>query len=309
MANLRDIRNRIRSVQNTQQMTRAMKMVSAAKLRRAQERILATRPYVYQMGEIIRHLHQYVDVTLHPYFQPRKEVHHVLLVVVTADRGLAGAFSTNIIKLAEETIEKQYASYRESGRLLLMCIGRKGYEHFKRQKYNIVESYQGLFNQGFDFPTVRGIARRIIQGYDAGEWDEVKIVYNEFRNTISQNRIVEPFLPIPEEAFLTPIMERMMRRVHPRPGERVNYLFEPDAESIAKALVPRYLHFQLWRIMLESSAAEHGARMVAMDNATTNAGEMIEQLKLTYNRARQAAITKEILEIVSGAEALRKQAE
>ena len=309
MANLRDIRNRIRSVQNTQQMTRAMKMVSAAKLRRAQERILATRPYVYQMGEIIRHLHEYVDVTLHPYFIPREEVRRVLLVVVTSDRGLAGAFSTNIIKLAEETIEEKYASYLADGRLLLMCIGRKGYEHFKRRKYPIVADYQGLFNQGFDFPTVRGIATRIIQGYDTEEWDEVKIVYNEFRNTISQNRIVEPFLPIPEEAFLTPIMKRMLHRVHPRPGERVNYLFEPDAPTIAQSLVPRYLHFQLWRIMLESSAAEHGARMVAMDNATTNAGEMIEQLKLTYNRARQAAITKEILEIVSGAEALRKQAE
>jgi len=310
MANLREIRNRIKSVKNTQQMTRAMKMVSAAKLRRAQERILASRPYAYRLSDIVRHLQEYVDVTLHPLFKPRAEVNQVLLVVITSDRGLAGAFNANVIKLAEQTIEKQYAQYKEEGRLHLVCIGRKGYEYFSRRKYSIVQRYIGLFNRGFDFSTAVEIADFLTEGYEQGKWDKVELVYSEFRNTIAQFRVVEPFLPIPSESFLTPMMKRTLRRrAHPRPGERVNYIFEPEPQAIVNALVPRYLHFQVWRALLESSASEHGARMVAMDNATNNAGEMLEKLRLHYNRARQAAITKEILEIASGAEALRKQQE
>ena len=306
MASLRDIRNRINSVKSTQQVTRAMKMVAAAKLRRAQERIFQTRPYAFQLAEVISHLQGHVDPGTHPLFQPRAERQAALLVVVTADRGLAGAFNANIIKLTEQTIARDYAELEQAGRLYLYCVGRKGYDYFRRRNYQIVANRQGFFDR-LTFDIAREISEDIVNGYLEGRWDEVRIVYNEFRNTIAQNRIVEPFLPIPPERFLTPIMERELgRRPQLRPGYRVDYIFEPSSQAILEALVPRYLNYQIWRILLESYAAEQGARMVAMDNATTNAEELLHQLRLKYNRARQDAITKEILEITSGAEALAK---
>jgi F-type H+-transporting ATPase subunit gamma len=306
MASLRDIRNRINSVKSTQQVTRAMKMVAAAKLRRAQERIFQTRPYAFELAEVISHLQGHVDPALHPLFQTRLERHAVLLVVVTADRGLAGAFNANIIKLAEQTIARDYEVVARNGQVYLYCIGRKGYDYFRRKSYPIVGHQQGIFDR-LTFSIAHQIAETLAAGYREGRWDEVRIVYNEFRNTIAQNRIVEPFLPIPPERFLTPIMERELgRRPQLKPGYQVDYLFEPNPQAILEALVPHYLSYQLWRILLESYAAEQGARMVAMDNATTNAEELLRQLRLKYNRARQDAITKEILEITGGAEALAK---
>ncbi|MDQ7039707.1 MAG: ATP synthase F1 subunit gamma [Rhodothermus sp.] len=306
MASLRDIRNRINSVKSTQQVTRAMKMVAAAKLRRAQERIFQTRPYAFQLAEVISHLQGHVDPTTHPLFLPRTERNAALLVVVTADRGLAGAFNANIIKLTEQTIAQEYAALQQAGRLYLYCVGRKGYDYFRRRNYRIVAHRQGFFDR-LTFDIARQIAEELVEGYLEGRWDEVRIAYNEFRNTIAQNRIVEPFLPIPHDRFLTPIMEReLARRPQLKPGYQVDYLFEPNPQAILEALVPRYLNYQLWRILLESYASEQGARMVAMDNATTNAEELLRQLRLKYNRARQDAITKEILEITSGAEALAK---
>ncbi|CAM3201425.1 ATP synthase F1 subunit gamma [Rhodothermus bifroesti] len=306
MASLRDIRNRINSVKSTQQVTRAMKMVAAAKLRRAQERIFQTRPYAFELAEVISHLQGHIDPGLHPLFQARQERQAALLVVVTADRGLAGAFNANIIKLAEQTIAQVYETLARKGQLYLYCIGRKGYDYFRRRNYPIAGHQQGIFDR-LTFNMARQIADTLASGYLEGQWDEVRIVYNEFRNTIAQNRIVEPFLPIPTERFLTPIMERDLgQRPHLRPGYQVDYLFEPNPQAILEALVPHYLSYQIWRILLESYAAEQGARMVAMDNATTNAEELLRQLRLKYNRARQDAITKEILEITSGAEALAK---
>ncbi len=284
-----------------------MKMVAAAKLRKAQEGIFGTRPYSFKIKEIIGELRKSIDPTAHPLFRHRDEVDGVLLVIVTADRGLAGAFNSNIIRLAENTIEEKYKEIHEAGGLHLLCIGRKGHEHFARRGYNLVGDYRGVFNK-LIFGDADGIVDVCVDGFLEDKWDEVYVLYNEFKNTISQNRIAQPFLPIPKEDFMTPVMEGSgdYTGVGERKGEQ-DYIFEPDAETILNRLIPRYLNFDMWRILSESNASEQGARMVAMDNATTNAGELLDQLKLTYNQARQAAITTEILEIVSGAEALAKK--
>lgn len=307
MATLRDIRNRISSVKNTQQVTRAMKMVAAAKLRRAQESIFKTRPYAFKIGEIIGHFKSQggLDPNAHPLFLEREAVEGVLLIVVTGDRGLAGAFNTNVIKIAEEAI-KTYAQQHEAGKLYIVGVGRKGHEHFSKRGYQMEGDFRGVFRD-LDFGTAQKVGTIAVEGFLDGRWDEVKLIYNEFKNTISQNRIVEPFLPIPAEHFLTPVMER--EGIHePEFEDRfiADYIFEPDARTILDVLVPRYLNYQLWRAFLESNAAEQGARMVAMDNATSNAEELLRTLRLQYNRARQSAITTEILEIISGANALEE---
>jgi F-type H+-transporting ATPase subunit gamma len=306
MASLRDIRGRIASVKNTQQITRAMKMVAAAKLRKAQERIFQTRPYAFKIREMVSHLRSRVDPTSHELFRDR-EVERVLLVVVTSDRGLAGAFNANILKKAEAEIEARYADHRTAGTLQVMALGRKGHEHFRKRDYSLVGDYRGLFNRLSTRDAVE-ITDRLVDGFNAREWDEVKVVYNEFKNTISQNRVAEPFLPIPADAFSTPVMEADEGFVADASNgaNGIEYIFEPSAEAILDRLIPQYLVYQMTRILLESNAAEQGARMVAMDNATTNAGELLESLTLQYNRARQAAITTEIIEIASGAEALKQ---
>ena len=305
MASLRDIRSRIASVKNTQQITRAMKMVAAAKLRRAQERIFTTRPYAFKLREMIGHLRERVEPTSHPLFQPREDVRGVLLIVVTSDRGLAGAFNTNLLRRAEEHLAERWAGLRAAGGLHILPVGRKAYEYFERRGFNVVADYRGVFND-LRFPTAGEVVDLAIEGWNEGRWDVVEVVYNEFKNTISQNRIVEQLLPIPVETFLTPVMEASELLAAPAAdAPDVEYLFEPGPEAILERLIPEYLQYQLWRALLESNAAEQGARMLAMDNATTNAGELLGQLQLTYNRARQAAITTEIIEISSGAEALK----
>ncbi|GMQ82755.1 MAG: ATP synthase F1 subunit gamma [Rhodothermia bacterium] len=304
MASLRDIRDRIASVKNTQQVTRAMKMVAAAKLRRAQENIFKTRPYAYKIGEITGHLKSQLDPLSHPLFYPRDETNAVLLVVVTADRGLAGAFNSNIIKLTEQTIQERYQSHQDAGTLHLLCVGRKGHEYFEKREYSLVGDFRGVFGH-LTFDTAQQVSRLAREGFEEKKWDDVQIIYNEFRNTISQNRIVEPFLPIPSEQFMTPVMETEIgHQAELKEGSAVDYIFEPDARSTLDTLIPLYLGYEFWRALLESNAAEQGARMVAMDSATTNADEMLNDLKLTYNRARQDAITKELIEITSGADAL-----
>ncbi len=303
MASLRDIRTRINSVRNTQQVTRAMKMVAAAKLRRAQERIFRTRPYAYQLGKIIAHLKGHIDPTSHPLFEVRERVDAVLLVIVTADRGLAGGFNSNLIKLAEETIRSQYQSYQDEGRLHLVCVGRKGHDHFKKRDYSLVGDFRGAFDN-LQFETSQSVVKTVVEGYQQERWDDVRLIYNEFRNTISQNRIAEPLLPIPTEQFQTPVMEQTLEAEDDLAAKAIEYIFEPDPHRILKVLVPRYLNYQVWRALLESNAAEQGARMVAMENATSNADELLRDLRLKYNRARQDAITKELIEITSGADAL-----
>ena len=304
MANLRDIRNRIDSVENTKQVTRAMKMVAAAKLRRAQERIFQTRPYAYKIGELISHLKSELDPTAHPFFQAPEEAEGALVIVVTADRGLCGAFNSNVINAAEDLIETEYPGTHRQDELFLLCVGEEGHRHFQKRDHRLVGDYQGVFD-GLSFDVARQIIQDAVEGFERGIWGEVKLVYNEFKNTIVQNQIVEPLLPIPEEHFETPAMEEEADLFDlPQNGQAVDYLFEPDARGLLDELVPRYLYYQMWRALLESNAAEQGARMVAMDNATSNAEELIEDLTLEYNRARQNAITMELLDIASGAEAL-----
>ena len=305
MANLRDIRNRINSVENTKQVTRAMKMVAAAKLRKAQERIFQTRPYAYKIRDIINHLKEELDPTAHPLFEAPENNGGILLIVVTADRGLCGGFNTNVIKRAETEIESEYAAEKRAGDLYLLCAGRKGHEHFGKRDYALVGDYRNIFDN-LPFATAQQIVSDAREGFEKGLWSRVDLVYNEFKNTISQNRIVEPLLPIPEEQFVTPVMAEQNgdgMAFSPN-GQAVDYIFEPGASKILDVLVPRYLNYQVWRALLESNAAEQGARMVAMDNATSNAEELIDDLTLKYNRARQNAITMEILDITSGAEAL-----
>lgn len=305
MASLRDIRGRIVSVKNTQQITRAMKMVAAAKLRRAQERIFTARPYAYKVREMIGHLRQQLDPTQHPLFGPREAVGGVLLIVVTSDRGLAGAFNTNLIKAAEVAIGERYADVRAAGRLHVAAVGRKGHEYFASRGAVLEGDFRGVFNT-LRFEKAGEVADLAVEGFLDGRWDRVELVYNEFKNTITQNRIVETLLPVPAEAFFTPVME--VTEGYDTSGATtrdVDYLFEPSAEALLERLLPEFLSYQIWRALLESNASEQGARMVAMDNATTNAGELLKTLQLTYNRARQAAITTEIIEISSGAEALK----
>ncbi|GAB4368600.1 MAG: ATP synthase F1 subunit gamma [Calditrichia bacterium] len=285
MATLREIRRRINSVRSTQQITRAMKMVASARLRKAQERILAARPYAYQIDEMIRHLIATIEVPESPLLEER-EAQRVLIVAVTADRGLCGAFNSNIIRHVLEQID-----YHRDKEYSLICVGKKGYDFFKRRHYPIEQNYIRFFNE-LDYSHARMISDYLVGKYERRETDLIEIVYNEFKSAVQQNVIVEKYLPLSVEEF----------------GERktgMDYLYEPDKPTLLNSLLPRHLNMQIWRILLESNAAEQGARMTAMENATDNAEELIEHLTLNYNRARQSAITKEISEIVGGAEALR----
>ena len=285
-----------------------MKMVAAAKLRRAQENIFKTRPYAFKISEIIGHFKNQgrFDPSSHPLFLERPDIEGVLLIVIAGDRGLAGAFNANIIKTAEQVIASRYTSHKEAGGLHLIGVGNKAHEYFAKRGYQMVGDFRGVF-RNLDFTTAQVIGDLATNGYLEGRWDDVKVAYNEFRNTIAQDRVVEPFLPIPQQRFLTPAMESEGARAPTfRESYTADYIFEPDARAILDILVPRYLNYQLWRALLESNAAEQGARMVAMDNATSNAGEMLRTLRLEYNQARQSAITTEILEIISGANALEE---
>jgi F-type H+-transporting ATPase subunit gamma len=293
MATLRDIRRRISGVKSTQKITKAMKMVAAAKLRRAQEAIFQARPYARKMAEMLRHLSGKVDVTKYPQLAQRP-VEKVALVVVSADRGLCGAFNTNIMRATVSHIDKNYRELNGTAKLRLVCVGKKGYEYFNKRHYEVLFKHVGIFN-ALSFGTARSIVSEIMAGYGTGEFDKVEIVYNEFKNAVQQRVVIEQFLPIPAEA-----QESRQRHA------LVDYIYEPSSDEIVSALVPKHLNFQMWRILLESNAAWLGAQMTAMENASTNAKEMIRTLELSYNKARQASITKELLEIVSGAEALKK---
>ncbi len=294
MATLREVRRRINSIKSTQKITRAMKMVAAAKLRRAQMNVLAARPYAAKMRELMAHLAAQAPNRSDSLLVPREEVKHSLLVVVTSDRGLSGGFNSNVIKAAVDRIrteEKAHAGRKPIG---LVTIGRKGNDFFTRRQYRILERRVGLFNK-LAYPEAQSVAQFLVAGYQRGDFDRVDIIYNEFKNVAQQRIVVDQFLPVPAEAVKEDEKEKR------RPTD---YIFEPSAEQILAALVPKYLEFQIWRIFLESHAAQLGAQMTAMNNATENAKELIQTLQLQYNKARQAAITKELLEVVSGAEAL-----
>jgi F-type H+-transporting ATPase subunit gamma len=297
MATLREIRQRIAGVKSTQKITKAMKMVAAAKLRRAQEAILATRPYANKTKELMRHLVTQVESGINPLLSAR-DMKKIAVVVVSSDRGLCGAFNANIIKTALQHIKEQYPEQLETGLgLKVIIVGKKGFDFFNKQDFDIYSKHVGIFSS-LDFNHARAMVKELTEGYLAGTFDKVELIYNEFKSVIQQRIVVEQLLPIPpEELHETNDLKSLAQ---------VEYIYEPSAREIINALVPRHLNFQMWRVLLESNAAEQGARMTAMDNATTNANELIRDLTLAYNKARQASITKELLEIVSGAEALKK---
>jgi len=282
MANLKDIRNRIKSVKSIQKVTKAMKLVAAAKMRRAQERMEESRPYSNSLAEVIQHLLPDVDRDRLPLLDAR-EVKRKAYVVVSADRGLAGAFNTNLLKVAQKEID---AFGKEN--VDLFCIGKKARDHFKRREYNIITSHVDFWAD-MEFNSAITIGRSIIEHFTSGKVDEIHVVYNYFINVGRQQVKSEVLLPL--------VYEENNGVTHDR-------LYEPSKEELVSSLIPRHLNVQMWKYLLESYASEQAARMLSMENATTNAQDMIKDLTLKFNKARQAAITTEMLEIVSGAEAL-----
>ena len=291
MASLKDIRGRISSTKSTQKITKAMKMVSAAKLRRAQNGIVNARPYAYKLHSLISRLSESGEFS-HPLMAKHADPKKLLILVLTSDRGLCGAFNGNVIKFAERYYREQLSKYEA---INFIFIGRRGNDYFKRRNVNAVETIVNLATD-IKYDMAAKLANQLMQEYTAGGYDEVVLIYNEFKSAISQRVTAETLLPI------TPLKkeDRLAE------GESMgNYLFEPDANAMLQELLPKHFAVQVYRSMLESVASEHGARMSAMDSATRNAGEMIRKLTLYYNKLRQAAITKELMEIVSGAEALK----
>ncbi len=287
MANLKEVRIRITSVASTQQITKAMKLVSATKLRRAQNGIIQMRPYAQQLNGILANLADSIDVdSLKVYFEKR-EVKNVLLVVITSDRGLCGSFNANVVKRASSLLKEKYAGKN----VTVMPIGKKGADFFVRQNASVDLQYREAL-QGLDSAKAFTIGQTILEAYTKGKYDVVEIVYNQFKNAATQILSNDQFLPIDAAAMTA------------AGGKKNDYLFEPSKVEILEELIPRILKTQVFRSMLDSLASEHGARMVAMDKATDNAGELLKALKVEYNRVRQAAITTEISEIVGGAAAL-----
>jgi F-type H+-transporting ATPase subunit gamma len=288
MATLRDIKNRIVGVKSTQKITRAMKMIATAKLRGAQQRIIGARPYANKIGEMLSRLAADDSLQNNPFFFARP-VKNICVVVITADRGLCGAFNTNIIKEATSYINEEL---KNESSVSVYTLGKKATEYFSRRNYSIDGKIVGLFST-LEYQSALQLYNDLIPKYLNGEIDKIVLVYNEFVSMIQQRIVKVQLLPIP---FISENKEVKAS---------ANYLFEPDQLSIFESLIPKHLKVQIWRALLESNAAELSARMTAMDNATTNAQELIRSLNLTYNKERQAAITKEILEIVSGANALK----
>ncbi|MDX2249907.1 MAG: ATP synthase F1 subunit gamma [Bacteroidia bacterium] len=300
MANLKEIRSRIKTVKNTQQVTKAMKMVSAAKLRRAQDRMHQLRPYAAKLREIIGNVTASVNVEDIPSkLVAVREVKNILFVVVTSNRGLAGPFNTNLIKQANQFIQENHARDLAEGKIQFICMGRKGYDFYRKRKYNVNGKNFDVFGN-LTFQNVNQVVDQIFAKFESGEVDKVYLAFNEFKNVMSQIRQVEQLLPLSVEGL-------GIEKKSAEDNFRSDYIFEPGREEILTELIPKALRVQVFRAVLESNAAEQGARMIAMDNATTNAEDLLKGLKLSYNKARQAAITKEILEIAAGADALSAQ--
>lgn len=287
---LKEVRNRIKSVQSTQQITKAMKMVSAAKLRRAQDSITQMRPYARKLQEMLSNIVSGADEGVSGTLATERQKDRVLLIVITSDRGLAGGYNANIIKLAKETIATNYSEQHKKGNVTIWNIGKKGYESLSKQNYKTSADYKDIF-LNLHFDTVQAASRAAVTAFENKEFDVVELVYSEFKNAATQRFVVERFLPIPKVAI--------------KAGQnKVNFIYEPAKEQLVAELMPKILNTQLFKAVLDAHASEHGARMTAMDKASENANELIKTLKISYNRARQAAITTELTEIVSGAAAL-----
>ncbi|MGZ3754477.1 MAG: ATP synthase F1 subunit gamma [Mucilaginibacter sp.] len=291
MANLKEVRNRIASVSSTQQITKAMKMVSAAKLKRATNAIIQLRPYAEKLNELLSNLSASLEDGSSPFLAARVP-NKVLIITVSSNRGLAGAFNANVIKTANNLIAEKYSEQLKAGNVSIVSIGKKTQEYYQRRKYNVIGNNSDVYNN-LNFANVSAITESIMEGFLKGDYDRVEIVYNRFKNAAVQFLIAEQLLPVPKAE--TKVESK---------ANQVDYILEPSQEEIVEQLIPKNIKIQVYKAVLDSNASEHGARMTAMDKATDNAGELLKQLKLSYNQARQAAITTELTEIVSGAAAL-----
>ncbi len=289
---LKEVRNRIKSVQSTQQITKAMKMVSAAKLRRAQDAITQMRPYAKKLQEMLQNIVASTEGGVSLALAAERPVEKVLLIVITSDRGLCGGYNSNLIKLTKQTIREKYSDAASRGQVTILPIGKKGYEHFSKSGFKINDAYWTLFAD-LRFENVQPVARFAMDAYAAKEVDAVEIIYSEFKNAASQRFVAEPFLPVQKPAAAETTTKKAA------------FIFEPDQQTLIQVLMPKILNTQLYKSVLDANASEHGARMTAMDKASDNANELLKSLKISYNRARQAAITTELTEIVSGAAALQ----
>ncbi|MDY0383270.1 MAG: ATP synthase F1 subunit gamma [Geobacter sp.] len=287
MASLKSIKKRIVSVKNTRQITKAMKMVSAAKLRRAQENVVAARPYAQKMGEVLQSLAGNLEGDLHPLLEKR-DAKKLLLIVVTSDRGLCGGFNSNLCKAGERYLKEQQGAFEQ---ISVLTVGRKGYE-FLKNRHTIYKNFSNIISKP-NYQAAALLAQDVVEGYLAGEYDQVVMLYNAFRTVMSQDITFQQLLPI------VPDDQAAVEEAG------VEYIYEPSVGDLLAEILPKNIEVQIFKAMLESVAGEHGARMTAMDSASKNASEMIGKLTLQYNRARQAAITTELMEIISGAESIK----
>ncbi len=290
MPSLKEVRTRIASVKSTQQITSAMKLVSAAKFRKSQQAVVKLRPYADKLKDILSNLSASLDNTDGKYSDVR-ELKNVLLIVVSSNKAMCGAFNTNIIKAAVRLIDEKYSSFQKNGTLHLITVGKKATDFFKKRGYNVIESHDNIFDK-LTFDNTSELAEKFMKSFTDKKYDQIILAYNYFKNAAVQIQTVEQFLPVepPKQTTTT---------------SKADYIFEPNQQVIVQELIPKSLKTQFYKVLLNSFAAEHGARMTAMHMATENAGVLLKELQLTYNKARQGAITKELLEIVSGAEALK----
>ncbi len=295
MAGLKEVRIRIASVKSTQQITNAMKMVAASKLRRAQNAIIKLRPYAAKLRDILQNLSSSIENSNESVFSEERKPEKILLLVLTSNRGLCGGFNSNIIKMTLNQLNTLYASQFQQNNVSLITIGRKGTEFFRKRKFPVIESHDELFDQ-LTFGNVAPLAEKLMKAFAGKEYDRIDIIYNQFKNAAVQNLIVEQYLPVSAVRPEKSVSRRTMD---------ADYIFEPDKETIVRELIPKTLRIQLFKALLDSFASEQGARMTAMHQATENAKDILRALNITYNKTRQSSITNEILEIVSGAEALR----
>jgi F-type H+-transporting ATPase subunit gamma len=292
---LKEVRNRIKSTQSNLQITKAMKMVSAAKLRRAQDAILLMRPYALKLQEMLQNIVSNSEGSIDLALAAQRPVEKVLLIVITSDRGLCGAYNSNLIKLAKLVIRERYEEQFAKGHVEILPIGKKGYEHFLKNGYKLNDTFWQLFAH-LDFEHVKQAAAFAMEGFVNGTYDAVEIIYSEFKNAATQRYVAEQFLPVAR-------VESTDAQAKANTS-RADFIFEPEKKALIAELMPKILNTQLYKSMLDANASEHGARMTAMDKATENANELLRSYKISYNRARQAAITTELTEIVSGAAAL-----
>jgi F-type H+-transporting ATPase subunit gamma len=288
---LKEVRNRIKSIQSTQQITKAMKMISATKLRKAQDAIVQMRPYAKKLQQLLTNIVSNEEGELSSGLSFERPVENVLLIVITSDRGSCGAYNTNLVKLAKSTIRERYAAQASKGKVLIWSIGKKGYEHFVKNNFRVESTYKDIFLQ-LNFGNVQACANAAVKAFENKEFDAIEIIYSEFKNAATQRFVAEKFLPV--------------QKVKGKVGaKKSDFIFEPAKEELIAELIPKILNTQLYKAVLDANASEHGARMTAMDKATENANEILRSLRISYNRARQAAITTELTEIVSGAAALQ----